>query len=92
MTGVSGQRMENLTKEALTKMRFDQSFGLFCFQSKLKVWLANQRFQESDALPPDWKLVLVHGPIPMLPKNTLDHLISSSVLSTRARLFKARLR
>ena len=37
----------------------------------LLAWLANRRFQESDALRPDWRLVLVHlGYFPKLPKIT----------------------
>ena len=37
----------------------------------LLTWLANRRFQESDALQPDWRLVLVHlGYFPKLPKIT----------------------
>ena len=31
---------------------------------KVKASLANQRFQENDALQPDWRLVLVHQVIP----------------------------
>ena len=47
MAAVGAQHLENVTKETLTKIHTDQS-------------LANQRFQEKDALRPDWRLVLVH--------------------------------
>ena len=32
--------------------------------ASVKACLANQRFQENDALWPDWRLVLVHQAIP----------------------------
>ena len=38
--------------------------------ARVKACLANQRFQENDALRPDWRLVLVHQAIPRLPKIT----------------------
>ena len=37
-----------------------------------RVKACNQRFQENDALRPDWRLVLVHQAIPRLPKITLE--------------------
>ena len=40
--------------------------------ARVKACLANQRFQENDALRPDWRLVLVHQAIPRLPKITLE--------------------
>ena len=57
MAAVGAQHLENVTKETLTKIRTDQS-------------LANQRFQEKDALRPDWRLVLVHQAILKLLKIT----------------------
>ena len=66
MAAVSGQRLANLTKETLTKIRTDRSFDHFY------ACLANQRFQENDTLRPDWRLVLVHQAIPKLLKITLD--------------------
>ena len=59
MAAVGAQHLENVTKETLTKIRTDQS-------------LANQRFQEKDALRPDWRLVLVHQAILKLLKIALD--------------------
>ena len=38
---------------------------------RVKACLSNQRFQESDALQPDWRLVLVHQATPKLPKINL---------------------
>ena len=40
--------------------------------ARVKACSANQRFQENDALRPDWRLVLVHQAIPRLPKITLE--------------------
>ena len=42
------------------------------FSARVKAWLVNQRFQESDALRPDCRLVLVHLATPKLPTITLD--------------------
>ena len=70
MAAVSGQRLENLTKETLTKIRTDQSFDhshANVVRKKVKACLANQRFQESDPLRPDWRLVLVY------PQTAKDH-------------------
>ena len=60
----------------------------------MKACLSNQRFQESDCLRPDWRLVLVHQATPKLPKITLEGfimrlLILSSVLSISALIRKA---
>ena len=88
MAAVSGQRLANLTKETLTKIRTDRSFDHFY------ACLANQRFQENDTLRPDWRLVLVHQAIPKLLKITFDGpimrlLILSSGLSISALIRKA---
>ena len=40
--------------------------------TRVKACLAHQRFQENDALRPDWRLVLVPQAIPRLPKITLE--------------------
>ena len=54
MAAVSGQRLANLTKETLTKMRINQSFDLSMLMfARVQAWLANPHFQESDALRPD---------------------------------------
>ena len=59
-----------------------------------RVKACNQRFQENDALRPDWRLVLVHQAIPRLPKITLEGpimslFILSSGLSITALIMKA---
>ena len=75
MAAVSGQRLANLTKETLTKIRIDQSsrtISMLMLPARVKACLANQRFQENDTLRPDWRLVLVHQAIPKLLKITLD--------------------
>ena len=75
MAAVSGQRLANLTKETLTKIRIDQSswtISMLMLPARVKACLANQRFQENDTLRTDWRLVLVHQAIPKLLKITLD--------------------
>ena len=57
MAAVGGQHLENVTKETLTKIRTDQS-------------LANQRFQEKDALRPDLE---VGAGAPSYPQTAEDH-------------------
>ena len=74
MAAVSGQRLANLTKETLTKIGIDQSswtISMLMLPARVKACLANQRFQENDTFRPDWRLVLVHQPIPKLLKITL---------------------
>ena len=61
---------------------------MLMFPARVKASLENQRFQDSDALRPDWRLVLVHQSTPKLPTITLEGsimrlLILSSVLSIR---------
>ena len=56
---VSGQRLANLTKEMLTKMptsdqSFDHYYANVSRKSEGLLALVNQRFQDSDALWPDW--------------------------------------
>ena len=66
MAAVSGrQRLANLTKETLTKIRTDQSFdhSHANVTRKSEGLLGEPRFQENDALRPDWRLVLVHQAI-----------------------------
>ena len=66
MAAVSGrQRLANLTKETLTKIRTDQSFdhSHANVARKSEGLLGEPRFQENDALRPDWRLVLVHQAI-----------------------------
>jgi len=71
-------------------MPSDQRFDHFyaTISRKREGLLGNQLFQQSDALRPDWRLVLVHQATPKLPKITLEGsiirlLILSSVLSIR---------
>ena len=96
MAAVSGQRLANLTKEMLKKLRTDQSFDHFYANvaRKSEGLLGEPRFQENDALRPDWRLVLVHQAILKLLKITLDGsimrpLILSSGLSISALIRKA---
>ena len=96
MAAVSGQRLANLTKEMLKKIRTDQSFDHFYANvaRKSEGLLGEPRFQENDALRPDWRLVLVHQAILKLLKITLDGsimrpLILSSGLSISALIRKA---
>ena len=72
IAAVSGQCLTNATKETLTKIHTDQSFDHFLLMlpARVKAWLVNQHFQESDALRPDWRLVLVHQATPKLPNIT----------------------
>ena len=56
---VSGQRLANRTKEMLTKMptsdqSFDHYYANVSHKSEGLLALVNQRFQDSDALWPDW--------------------------------------
>ena len=52
--------------------------------ARVKACLANQRFQENDALRPDWRLVLVRQAIPRLSKITLEGpIMSLLILSSR---------
>ena len=39
---------------------------MLMFPARVKAFLVNQRFQESDALRPDWRLALVHQGTPKL--------------------------
>ena len=96
MAAVSGQRLANLTKETLKKIRTDQSFdhSHANVARKSEGLLGEPRFQENDALRPDWRLVLVHQAILKLLKITLDGsimrpLILSSGLSISALIRKA---
>ena len=41
------------------------------FPARVEACLVNQRFQESDALWPDWRLALVHQAIPNYAKDLL---------------------
>ena len=62
MAVVSGQRLANLTKQSSQKyplMIRASTISMLMFPAKVKACLVNQRFQESDALQPDWRLVLV---------------------------------
>ena len=62
MAAVSGQRLANLTKGTLTKIRIDQSswtISMLMLPGRVEACLANQRFQENDTLRTDWRLVLV---------------------------------
>ena len=66
----------------------NRSISMLIFPARAKACLVNQFFQESDALQPDWRLVLAHQANPKLPKITLEGsimrlLILSSVLSIR---------
>ena len=72
MAAVSGQHLTNATKEMFTKIHTDQSFDHFLLMlpARVKACLVTQCFQESDALRPDWRLVLVHQATPKLPKIT----------------------
>ena len=72
MAAVSGQHLTNATKEMLSKIHTDQSFDHFLLMlpQEWRLALVNQHFQESDALWPDWRLVLVHQATPKLPKIT----------------------
>ena len=75
MAAVSGQRLANLTKGTLTKIRIDQSswtISMLMLPGRVEACLANQRFQENDTLRTDWRLVLVYQAIPKLLKITLD--------------------
>ena len=45
------------------------TISMLMFPVKVKACSVNQRFQESDALRPDWRLVLVHQATPKLPKD-----------------------
>ena len=56
MAATSGQRLAKLTEEALT-------ISMLMLPTRVKVCLANQRFQEYDALRPDWRLVQAHQAI-----------------------------
>ena len=64
------------------------------FPARVKAFLVNQRFQESDALRPNWRLALVHQGTPKLPRINLEGSVMSllillSVLSIRALIRKA---
>ena len=93
VAAVSGQglALANLTKETLAKMPSDQSFDHFYanISRKRESLLGKPRFQESDVLRADWRLVLVHQAIPKLPKITLEgsimrvFILSSGYLSPR---------
>ena len=66
----------------------NRSISMLIFPARAKACLVNQFFQESDALQPDWRLVLAHQANAKLPKITLEGsimrlLILSSVLSIR---------
>ena len=96
MAAVSGQRLANLTKGTLTKIRIDQSFDHFYANvaRKSEGLLGEPCFQENDALRPDWRLVLVHQAILKPLKIPLDGsvtrlLILSSRLSISALIRKA---
>ena len=69
------------------------AISMLMLSERVKACLSNQRFQESDALQPDWRLVLVHQATPKLPKINLGSfmrlLILSSVLSISALIRKA---
>ena len=70
LTHVKGS---DVTNEMLTKMRTDKSLH-HCSPA----WLANWHFQESDALWPDGRLVLVHlSYFPKLPKITFKKIKGS---------------
>ena len=66
---------------------------MLMLSERVKACLSNQRFQESDCIRPDWRLVLVHQATPRLPKINLGSfmrlLILSSVLSISALIRKA---
>ena len=54
-------KQANLTKETLTKMHTGQNFDHFyLYVARKSEGRAYHHFQESDALWPDWRLVLVH--------------------------------
>ena len=85
-----GLALANLTKETLTKCPVIRALtiSMVIFPARAKACLVNQRFQESDALRPDWRLELAHQATPKLPKITLEAsimrlLILSSVASIR---------
>ena len=56
MAATSGKRLAKLTEEALT-------ISMLMLPTRVKVCLANQRFQEYDALRPDWRVVQAHQAI-----------------------------
>ena len=66
---------------------------MLMLSERVKACLSNQRFQESDCIRLDWRLVLVHQASPRLPKINLGSfmrlLILSSVLSISALIRKA---
>ena len=70
MAAISGQRLANLTKKTLTKISSDQSLYQFYASRKSEGLLGEpERFQESDALWLDWRLVLVR---PIYPQTADD--------------------
>ena len=81
MAAVSGQRLANLTKGTLIKIRIDQSFDHFYANvaPKSEGLLGEPTlffFQENETLRPYWRLVLVHQAIPKLLEITLYGLLS----------------
>ena len=85
------QRSRHSQKFALIKA---STISMLILSARVKACLVNQRFQENDALRPDWRLVLVHQAIPRLPKITLEGpimslFILSSGLSITALIMKA---
>ena len=65
------------------------TISMLMLPARVKACLANQRFQENDAIWSDWRLVLVHQAIPKLPKITLEgsimrvFILSSGYISPR---------
>ena len=74
IAAVSRQCVANVTKETLSKIHSDQSFDHFLLMlpARVKACLVNQCFRESDALRPDWRLVLVHQAT-VYPQTAKDH-------------------
>ena len=50
----------------------NRSISMLISPARAKACLVNQFFQESDALQPDWRLVLAHQANPKLPNITLE--------------------